>query len=76
MPGRSQAMLNICLMWLGVSAFFVEFLDCVLVQDCIRAILGVLCGLKHEFYGEIKYGILGFQIEKETRECVWVLCGE
>ena len=45
---------------MSVSAFFVEFLGCILVGDYVWAILGILCGLKEEFYGEIKCGFVGF----------------
>jgi len=38
---------------------FVEFLGCVLVGDFVWAILGVLCGLKEKFCGEIKCEFLG-----------------
>ena len=53
----------------GVGEFFdflMEFFGCILVGNCVWVILGVPCGLKEEFYGEIKCGILGFWIEKQA----------
>jgi len=40
-------------------AFFVEFLSCVLVEDCVW-VLGFFCGLKEKFRGEVRCGFLGF----------------
>jgi len=39
-----------------------------LIGNCVWPILRVLCGLKEEFYGEIKHRFLGFWFEKERRE--------
>jgi len=50
----------------SVLAFFTEFLCCVFWLGIVFRLFGVLCGLKEEFCGEIKYGFLGFWIEKKT----------
>ena len=51
--------------------FFMEFLSCALVRDCVLAILGHLSGLKEEFH--IKCWFLGFWIQKKTWKSAWAL---
>ena len=40
---------NSLFMAYGGFGFFVEFLGCVLVEDCVWAILEFFCGLKRNF---------------------------
>ena len=64
---HGQTMPKFLLVRMNILAFFsMEFLGCILFGVCVYAILGILSGLKEEFYGEIKWGFLGFWIEKEA----------
>ena len=53
-----------CLGYVGCFAFF---LGCVLVKDCVCAILGFFCALKKESYREIKRGFFGFWFGKKRK---------
>ena len=61
-------MSNFYLWHMGIFSFFVEFLGCILVRNCVWIILRYFCGLKEGFYGEVKCAFLGFLIETESME--------
>ena len=51
------------ILYLGVLpslAFFVAFLGCILIRNCVLAILKFFCRLKKEFCGEVICRFLGF----------------
>ena len=54
---HEQAVPKFCLAMLDNVGFFMEFLGCILVKDCVWAILQFFCG-------EIIGGFLGFCFTK------------